>query len=202
MWTFVVTVIILIRHGQSTTNELGLLVGRSNPPLTERGRDQARRLIPHLLDVKEVWASPLERAFDTARLAVPTLEPVVKESFIEVDYGSLEGRRLLDISMEQWQEFEAQHERPLLDGESLDAVDERVNAELEALLADGESLLHRSDEHLAIVCHVSPIKSAISWALGVHGSAAWRMRVDNASMTVLASRRDSPVLVRSNVVPL
>lgn len=194
--------IILIRHGQSTTNELGLLVGRSDPPLTEIGRDQARRLIPHLIDVKEIWASPLDRALHTARLCVPTLEPVVKESFIEVDYGSLDGRSLASITTEQWREFEGQHERPFFDGESLDTVDARVYAELDALLDDPESLLHRSDEHLAIVSHVSPIKSAITWGLGVQGSAAWRMRVDNGSMTVLAIRRATPMLIRSNVVPL
>ena len=194
--------IFLIRHGQSTSNERGLLVGRSNPPLTPPGREQARRLVPHLLDVREVWCSPLERARDTARLAIPTIEPVVKESFIEVDYGSLEGQSLSSITDEQWHDFEGHHDRPLLDGESLVEVDARVHAELDALLADPRSLLHSDDEHLAIVSHVSPIKSATTWALGVHGSAAWRMRIDNASMTVLAVRHGTPSAVRVNVVPL
>ena len=194
--------IILIRHGQSTTNELGLLVGRSNPSLTEQGRDQARRLIPHLIDVREVWTSPLDRAYRTARLAVPTLDPIVKDSFIEVDYGSLDGQRLASITDEQWHDFEGNHERPLLDGESLTAVDVRVYAELDALLADPDSLVHRNDEHLAIISHVSPIKSAVTWALGVHGSAAWRMRIDNGSMTSIATRRSTPSLIRANVMPL
>ncbi len=194
--------IILIRHGQSATNELGLLVGRSNPPLTEKGCEQARHLIPYLIDVKEVWSSPLDRALHTARLCVPTLEPVVKDSFIEVDYGSLDGRPLASITAEQWREFEGEHERPLLDGESLGSVDARVYAELDALLADAASWLHRSDEHLAIVSHVSPIKAAITWGLGVHGSTAWRMRIDNASMTTLATRHATPMLIRSNVVAL
>lgn len=194
--------IILIRHGQSTTNELGLLVGRSNPSLTEQGRDQARRLIPHLIDVREVWTSPLDRAYRTARLAVPTLDPIVKDSFIEVDYGSLDGQRLASITDEQWHDFEGNHERPLLDGESLTAVDARVYAELDALLADPDSLVHRNDAHLAIISHVSPIKSAVTWALGVHGSAAWRMRIDNGSMTSIATRRSTPSLIRANVMPL
>jgi probable phosphoglycerate mutase len=195
-------VIILIRHGQSTTNELGLLVGRSDPPLTATGREQARRLNSHLINVREVWSSPLERARHTARLAVPSLEAVVKESFIEVDYGSLDGESLSSISDEQWRDFEGDHRRPLLDGESLDAVDQRVHTQLEALLADPTSALHHDDEHLVIVSHVSPIKSAITWALGVNGSAAWRMRIDNGSMTVIATRRLTPSLIRANVVPL
>jgi probable phosphoglycerate mutase len=194
-------VIILIRHGQSTTNELGLLVGRSDPPLTVLGRDQARLLIPHLRDVREVWCSPLDRAMSTARLAVPSVEPVVKNSFIEVDYGSLDGQSLASITDDQWRHFEGDHERPLQDGESLIDVDARVYAELDALLADATSLLHSDDDHLAIISHVSPIKSAVTWALGVSGSAAWRMRIDNGSMTIIATRRSTPALIRSNVVP-
>ena len=194
--------IILIRHGQSTTNELGLLVGRSNPPLTERGRAQARALAAHLVGVREVWASPLERALHTARLCAPEHEPVIKDAFIEVDYGSLDGRPLASITPQQWRDFEGAHQRPLLDGESLAAVDARVHHELEALLADPTSLLHRDEEHLVIVSHVSPIKAAITWGLGVHGSAAWRLRVDNASMTVIGTRHATPQLVRTNVVAL
>ena len=193
--------IILIRHGQSTTNELGLLVGRSNPPLTEVGREQARRLRGHLGDVREVWTSPLERARDTARLAVPSIEAVVNDAFIEVDYGSLDGQSLASITDDQWRDFEGDHDRPLLDGESLDAVDARVHGQLDALLADPTSALRLAEEHLVIVSHVSPIKSAVTWALGVHGSAAWRMRIDNGSMTFIATRRLTPSLIRHNVVP-
>src|ERR1700722_18761854 len=79
VWTSFTAVIILIRHGQSTTNELGLLVGRSNPPLTDMGREQARRPSAHLNDVREVWSSPLDRALTTARIALGHLEPVIKE---------------------------------------------------------------------------------------------------------------------------
>ena len=58
--------IVLIRHGQTTTNAKGLLVGRSNPELTELGERQARALRPLLGGVQEVWTSPLERARATA----------------------------------------------------------------------------------------------------------------------------------------
>ncbi len=193
--------IILIRHGQSTTNELGLLVGRADPPLTALGRDQARRLAPHLGAVEELWSSPLDRALTTARLAVPHLDPLVKEAFIEVDYGSLDGQRLDSITDDQWRRFEGEHDRPLLDGESLLDVDARVHAELDRLRDDRASWLHREDEHLVIVSHVSPIKSAVTWALGVDGAAAWRLRIDNGSMTWIATRRATPSLIRANVVP-
>ncbi|MFZ1062697.1 MAG: histidine phosphatase family protein [Acidimicrobiales bacterium] len=193
--------IILIRHGQTTTNAKSLLVGRSDPSLTELGERQARALAPFLEGVKEVWTSPLVRARETARLALPHVPALVKESFIEVDYGDLEGQPLSVVSAKQWEDFETDHELALGNGESLASVDRRVHAQLDELLADPTSLLHQAHEHLAIVSHVSPIKSATVWALGVPGSVAWRTRLDNGSITTIATRRSSPSLVRFNMVP-
>lgn len=193
--------IILIRHGQTVTNAAGLLVGRSDPTLTELGIRQARALAPLLEDVREVWTSPLRRARETAELAVPHVLAIVKESFIEVDYGELEGQPLSVVTAEQWEAFETDHGLALGNGESLASVDQRVHDELDTLLNDSASLLHSAHEHLAIVSHVSPIKSATVWALGVPGSVAWRTRLDNGSLTTIATRRSTPALVRFNVVP-
>jgi broad specificity phosphatase PhoE len=62
-------VIILVRHGQTTTNASKLLVGRSDPELTELGTQQALALRPYLAGVEQVWTSPLRRARATAALA-------------------------------------------------------------------------------------------------------------------------------------
>ena len=193
--------IVLIRHGQTTTNAQSLLVGRSDPHLTELGRRQALALVPYLKDVREVWVSPLARARETAALALADFDAHVKESFVEVDYGDLDGQPLSVISSEGWRAFEHQHEMAFGGGESLADVDKRVHAELDALLDDESSLLHAPDRHLAIVSHVSPIKSATVWALGVSGSTAWRTRLDNGSLTTIGIRSGAPQLVRFNAVP-
>lgn len=193
--------IILIRHGQTTSNAARLLVGQSDPALTELGEAQARALRPFMSDVHEVWTSPLQRARRTAALAVPDLEAVVKETFIEVNYGSLDGSALSEISGDQWRAFEYDHDTAFGDGESLASVDQRVHADLEVLLADSTSLLHHAHSHLAVFTHMSPIKSAVSWALGVSGSAAWRMNLSNGSMTSIGTRMATPSLLNYNVVP-
>jgi broad specificity phosphatase PhoE len=194
-------VIILVRHGQSTTNEQGLLVGRSDPRLTELGQRQARALAPWLAEVEDLWVSPLARARETAAIALPGREQMVKESFIEVDYGDLDGTSLAEITTQHWRAFEFDHDHAFGGGESLADVDKRVHAELDGLLDDGSSLLHSPTRHLAIVSHVSPIKSAVAWALGVPGSTSWRMRLENGSMTVVGVRARGPQLVRYNAVP-
>ncbi len=190
--------IILVRHGQTTTNAQRLLVGRSDPELTELGVRQAQALVPLLRDVKEVWTSPLRRARDTARIAMSGLTASVHESFLEVDYGTLEGQPVSALSNGLW---ERDHDLAFGDGESLASVDARVRRELDALLSDPTSLLHQPDEHLAIVSHVSPIKSATVWAMGVAPSTVWRLRLDNGSITTVGVRQSSPLLVHFNMVP-
>lgn len=194
--------ILLIRHGQTTTNEQGLVIGRSDPHLTALGERQALALAPYLGDVVALWVSPLARARETAALALPGHEALVKESFIEVDYGDLEGASVSSLTPEHWHDFEHGHRRAFGGGESLEDVDQRVHAELETLLADPSSLLHDARRHLAIVSHVSPIKSATVWALGASPSTAWRTRLDNGSLTTIGVRRSTPQLVRFNQVPL
>ncbi len=201
VWTTVVTVIILVRHGQTTSNAQRLLVGQSDPDLTELGERQAQALVPLLSDVAQAWTSPLRRARRTASLAMPHLEAVVKESFIEVDYGTLDGQPLSVVTGEQWRQFEHEHTMAFGGGESLASVDQRVHAELDAQMADPTSLLHSATHHLCIVTHMSPIKSAMTWALGVPGSAAWRMNLLNGSLTTLTTRSRTPALLNYNVVP-
>lgn len=193
--------IILIRHGETTTNARRLLVGRSDPSLTERGERQARALAPYLEGVEEVWTSPLRRARDTAAIALPHLSATVVEAFIEVDYGTQDGQPLSALSEADWRAFEHDHDVAFGGGESLASVDRRVHHELDTLLADRTSLLHAPDRHLAIVSHVSPIKSSVVWALGVAGSTAWRTRLDNGSITSIATRARVPALVHFNLVP-
>ncbi len=193
--------IIFIRHGQTTTNAQNLLVGRSDPVLTELGERQALALRGALVGVRRVWTSPLARARRTAEIALPHLTPEVNDAFIEVDYGYWDGRPLSEVTTDQWRAFERDHLVAFEGGESLAAVDQRVHAALEELLEDVESYLHRPHEHLAIVSHVSPIKSATTWALGVAGSVAWRTRLDNGSMTTIGVRASNPPRVDFNVVP-
>lgn len=193
--------IVLARHGQSTSNAEGRLVGRTDAPLTELGVRQARALAPLVGEVAAVWTSPLERARRTAALIAPDALAEVRDSLVEVDYGELEGRPLSAVSARDWLDFASDHGSRLGGGESLASVDARVHAELDALLADESSLLHEPDRNLLIVSHVSPIKSAVVWALGVPGSVAWRTRLDNGSLTTIGVRRGAPTLISFNVVP-
>jgi probable phosphoglycerate mutase len=130
----------LVRHGESLANTGGRLSGWSNVPLSELGERQARWLRAEI-DGEEfdgVWASDLERAIATARLAFG--EPTTDERLRELDFGALEGEVWLDIDeaeREQILEFE-DYQAP--GGESLAALNERVLDFVDSL-PDGRHLI-------------------------------------------------------------
>src|ERR1700730_18803016 len=83
--------LILVRHGESTGNADGLLLGRMDVPLTERGLAQARTLGPSVAGATRVISSPLVRARATAEALGTGLPVEVDDRWVEGDYGEFEG---------------------------------------------------------------------------------------------------------------
>ncbi len=87
-----------IRHGLSEMNALGLRAGRSETPLTRKGRTQA--LVAgqeaKTLAIDTVATSPMGRTLETAKIiakeiSYPTSKIHVSNLLIERDFGPLEG---------------------------------------------------------------------------------------------------------------
>jgi 2,3-bisphosphoglycerate-dependent phosphoglycerate mutase len=90
--------LVLIRHGQSTWNEENRFTGWVDVPLTEKGREEARRgaeLIRHLR-FDRAFTSKLQRAQETLRIGLETIGqphvPVAEDQALnERHYGALQG---------------------------------------------------------------------------------------------------------------
>ena len=82
----------LVRHGETPASRERKLAGWSNVPLTEEGERQAAILRPRLAAERfdSVWASDLDRALRTARLAWG--EPRQDARLREMSFGGLEGQ--------------------------------------------------------------------------------------------------------------
>ena len=63
------TILLLIRHGESTWNREGRVQGWLDPPLSERGSQQAELLAERLRDqpLDALYSSPQQRAHATAQ---------------------------------------------------------------------------------------------------------------------------------------
>ncbi len=196
--------LILVRHGESEANAKGLLLGRTDAPLTAHGRSQAAAARGLVRDpVLEVRSSPLARARDTAGLLALGPPVTIDERWIEVDYGEFECQPLGDIPAAVWTAWMADRDFRPEGGETLAEVDARVGAVCEELFAvDGAGARRRDgDGDVVVVSHVTPIKAAVAWALGTP-DLYWRLHLRTASVTRIGWNRNAPVLHGFNEVLL
>lgn len=191
----------LLRHGEAVGNAEGRLLGRMNSPLSDHGRAQAVRLKEILGDttgVTRVISSPLSRARATAEALDIGVPVDVDERWTEVDYGDFDGDRLSDVPSYVWTSWRSDPGYRPPGGETLDEMQTRVRQACEELFAEAGAGARSGD--VIVVSHVSPIKAAVGWALGVGDSVAWRLWLATASLTVIGWGSDTPVLHRYNVV--
>jgi broad specificity phosphatase PhoE len=185
--------LILVRHGEAVANAAGVLLGRSDSPLSDRGHSQVSALGPLFGRVSRVVTSPLARARDTAHAIAAGLPVEVDERWVEVDYGEYEGRTLSEISVTEWSGWRRNPDSPWPGGESLVDVAKRVRDSCEELFAE-EGAGARAEGDVVVVSHVSPIKLAVAWALGTGEEVVWRLHLGTASLTRVAWGVDAPVL--------
>ena len=179
--------LILLRHGQTPANASGLLLGRADPPLTDLGCRQAAAAAAALDgDVHRVVSSPLLRARQTAEALGLPVE--VDDQWIEVDYGEYEGLPYRDVPAELWQRWRTEPGFTPPGGESMAAVGARVRAACDALADEA------GERNVVVVSHVSPIKAAVAWALGVGDDVAWRMFLEVAAISRVGIGTNGPTL--------
>ncbi len=192
--------LILVRHGESTGNAEGRLLGRIDAPLTDRGRAQARAAASSVAGATTLLSSPLVRGRATAEELGTGLPVEVDERWVEVDYGELDGLPLASVPPELWEEWRTDPDFRPSGGESLREAGARVRAACEELFArDGEGA--RGEHPVVVVSHVTPIKLATCWALGTGEVGVWRLYLATGSVTRISWGADGPVLDRFNETP-
>lgn len=192
--------IVLVRHGRTTANASGLLLGRLDPPLDGAGEAQAAAVAAELSALPtvplRVVSSPLVRARRTAEVVAGALGRAVEvdDRWIELDYGMLDGVPLTDVPAETWATWRRDVEFCPEGGECLAAVGQRVRAACEELAAGAGG-------DVVVVSHVSPIKAAVAWALGADDLLAWRLYLAPGSISRIEIGPNGPSLSRFNLVP-
>jgi broad specificity phosphatase PhoE len=180
----------VVRHGRTSVNARGLLLGRDDPPLDETGREQAKAIARAIPRVDRVVASPLRRAQETAAAFGCAVE--TDERWIELDYGEWDGRPLLDVPVETWAAWRADVSFRPPGGETLLELGDRVRVACNDLAAAA------TDTSIVVVSHVSPIKAAVAWALGQGDELSWRLFVAPGSISRIDVRDGRTVLASFN----
>lgn len=118
--------LLVIRHGQTEWSKTGKHTGRTDIPLTDIGRDEARAAARTLdgWEIDAVYSSPLIRARETAEL-IGFDEATIDDNLVEWDYGIYEGIRTSETreQIPDWSVWT----HPVINGESVESVGARVD---------------------------------------------------------------------------
>ncbi|MFA9288314.1 MAG: 2,3-bisphosphoglycerate-dependent phosphoglycerate mutase [Weeksellaceae bacterium] len=129
--------LILIRHGRSEWNDLGLWTGWNDIPLNDTGRAEARRAATEMRDIQidKAYVSDLSRAQETLEiikkeLNLTNIPTVVSPAIKERSYGDLAGKNKWKVKEEfgddQFLKWRRSWDYPIPNGETLKNVYERV----------------------------------------------------------------------------
>src|SRR5260221_612413 len=111
-----ITRIFLIRHGATVLTAEDRFAGATDVPLSDEGREQARRLALRLQaeEIAAIYASPLGRTMETARLigAPHPLEVLPRDGLREISHGRWEGKTRDEVEAQFPEEAESGEKDP------------------------------------------------------------------------------------------
>ena len=183
-------IVLLLRHGETPWSRAGRHTGRSDVPLTDCGRAEARVAGRRLAGIRidRVLTSPLVRARETCELAGFGAGAKVCDALVEWDYGAYEGRTTAEIRAERpgWSLFRD----GCPDGESAARVGARIDPLVARLRPAGGSWLLVAHGHVLRVL-------AARWT-GLEPQAGALFELGTAATCVLGFEHGAPVLRRWN----
>ena len=178
--------LFLVRHGRTLVNAENRLQGRIDHSLDEVGRRQSIEIAGALRNIDRVISSPLLRAIETAAAFNQKID--VEPRFIELDYGDFDGLLQNEVPEEVWKNWRSDINYRPPNGESLAELNSRVCQVLNEIADESR------ERNVVVVSHVSPIKAAIAWAVGVEVSSSWRMLLDRGSISRIELSPQGPKL--------
>ncbi|MFJ9737659.1 histidine phosphatase family protein [Streptomyces sp. NPDC101166] len=196
--------LFLVRHGETAWSRSGRHTGSTDVPLTEHGREEARRLAPMIRShrIGAAFVSPAQRARETAELiGLGPHEPRVDADLREWDYGGYEGITTVEIQRERpdWFLFTdgvapGPPEHP---GESPEQVGERADR----MLAKVDAALANTEGCVVLVAHGHFLRVLTARRLGLPPSAGALFQLATGTLGRLGTEHGRPVIAGWNIRP-
>jgi alpha-ribazole phosphatase len=184
----------LIRHG--ATEPPGLLLGRSDPPLSDTGRAQFQAQTEGR-DWSAIVTSPLRRTREAADALAQDrgLALIVEPNWGEMDFGAWDGQTIASLRQDAAiaakldRFYEDENAEPPPGGESWSALRARVGDGLDALL-DLASGPAAGIPSALVVTHGGPIRAALALTCGLPFAHLWTLRIAYGTRLTLNFDRD------------
>jgi broad specificity phosphatase PhoE len=192
--------LLLVRHGQTPFNRERRFTGWQDPPLTRRGRAEARALRPLLSrqTIDAVYTSDLRRTVQTASLALgrDDLPSVADPALREACFGEWEGLTFDAARERDPDEFAALLERSdafcAPRGESIPEVHGRVLSFLESAQRAHEN------QSVLLVASGGPLQILIAHLFSMPIASHWRLTINNCSLSIVDFARGEALLTLLN----
>lgn len=186
------TTLILLRHGETEQSLERRLSGRSDLPLTERGRAQAAaaaRRIAAAEPIAHIVSSPLRRAKQTAHAVASALglDVQIDDRLREIDFGDWEGMTFVEARAageELFTKWSSDSAIAPPGGESQTDCLERTSAVRRDIVRD------HTGSRVLIVTHMTPVKMMLAEVLGSI-EVTRRINLDLASISRVDYPNDS-----------
>ncbi len=195
--------LLLIRHGENTFVRQGRLPGHMpGIHLNKHGQEQAAALAESLknLPIRAIYASPLERAVETAEPLAQALGLAIqlRPGLLDTDVGEWQGvqlKRLRKLPLwKQVQEHPSDVRFP--GGESFLELQQRLVKEIDSI-----HLAHKPRDMVAVVFHCDPIKLVLAHYIGLPLDGFQKLVVAPGSVSVLMLGKTGGILAALNLRP-
>ena len=182
--------VYLVRHGETAWSLSGQHTGVTDIPLTEHGREVARRLRPLLADVMftRVLTSPLRRARETCELAGLSAQAVIVRDLMEWSYGEYEGLTPAQILARRpgWMIFR--------DGCPGGETPEQIGARVDRVIAR----VREVPGDVALFAHGHVFRVLVARWIGLPVAAGEHFLLGTATLNVLGYYHDAPAVQMLN----
>ena len=182
--------IVLVRHGETEWSRDLRHTGRTDIPLTDVGREEARMLRAALSEWRfaRVYTSPLSRAQETCRLAGLGDEAETTDALLEWDYGEYEGITTKEIraGRPDWYLWR--------DGCPGGETAKEVGARVDQLIAE----LKGAEGDVALFAHGHLLRVLTARWLGLPPQEGRLFALSTATLSVLGYERETEVIRRWN----
>jgi len=198
-----VTELVLVRHGETEWHADNRYAGRSDVPLTPRGREQAADLAGWAAGagLDTVLTSPLSRARETAAAAAAAagVASHVDERLVEVDFGEADGHTREEVSAVFPDAVAAFLRRPA--SAPMPGGEPGADAVARAAPVLAEAAAAHPDGRVLVVAHQTLLRLLLCSMLGLpldHYRAVFP-RLENTARTIVQPAAEGPAaLLRLN----
>jgi len=196
--------LVLVRHGQSEWNALGLWTGQEDVSLTEQGKAEARKAAEHLRDITlhKAHTSSLSRTHQTleeikSALSHTDLETVQHKALDERHYGDYQAKNKWEIKDqigdEEFTKLRRNWDHPVPNGETLKDVHARVLPYYEEQIL--EDL--KEGKNIIVAAHGNSLRALMKHLDEIDDSNVHELEIGTGEVVIYEISDDGSVIGKS-----